>query len=123
MSSSAAAELHRCAVRRQRHDSGRHLVRRYLGVDVTLRNCQRLLGIDVQPVNVQRAENTCDIVSALSAEAGFKWAEFAQCRYSFRVECFKPIVRVAASGDKIGSSGLSASRWHCQARQHRAMRR
>jgi hypothetical protein len=89
------AELHRCAVRRERHDSGRHLVKRYLAVDVTLRNCQRLLGIDVPPVNVQRAENTCDIVSALSAEAGFIRTELAQSRYSSRVECYKPISRVS----------------------------
>jgi hypothetical protein len=36
---------------------------------------------------VQRAEDSCDIVSALSAEAGFIWAELAQCRYFSRVEC------------------------------------
>jgi len=36
-----------------------------------LRNYKRLPRIDVQPVDVQRAKNTCDIVSALSAKAGF----------------------------------------------------
>jgi hypothetical protein len=44
-----------------------------------LRNCKRLPRIDVQPVDVQRAKNTRDIVSALSAKAGFFWAKLSQC--------------------------------------------
>jgi hypothetical protein len=60
----------RMYVRGQRHDGSRHLVNRYLAVDVMLRNCQRPR-IDVQPVAVQRAENAGDIVGVLSAKASF----------------------------------------------------
>jgi hypothetical protein len=52
--------------------SSPHLGARYFTVDVTLRNCERFR-INVQTVHVQQAENTRDIVSALSAKARFIW--------------------------------------------------
>jgi hypothetical protein len=45
---------------------------RYFTVDLTLRNCERF-PINVQTVHVQRAEDTRDIVSALSAKARLIW--------------------------------------------------